>query len=135
MVNFECVSENCQSFTSKLGSSTSNPFYGTVAYVEDKVDLIIKITYIDSKFSDTALKGIVTGENSDSCLKLSLVKYIDSNFLEYETSLYEISYSNDSITNRTYSFVIPSKDFVSSLKPSIDGSTISFTGYYGFKFY
>ncbi|CAD8135228.1 unnamed protein product [Paramecium octaurelia] len=134
LVQGECVSQNCLDFTAKLGDSSTNPFKGTTAYIDGTVDLNITITYTDPKFTDTTLKGITKGENTESCLSLKLYNYEDSTNLIRTESSYTINYINDGSSTRAYQFTIPSKDFVKQLILSDNGTSFVFHGYYSLDF-
>lgn len=70
--------------------------------MDGTVDLLVTITYTDPNFSDTTIKGIVTGENPESCLSLSLWRYTNKDFLEKELSEYKINYTDDGSAKRNY---------------------------------
>ncbi|CAD8146223.1 unnamed protein product [Paramecium pentaurelia] len=129
-----CVAEICNSFINKLGDPKTNPFKGTIQYIDETIDLNITITYTDPKFIDTTQQGITQGENTASCLSLNLYKYQNSEYKIKDSSSYTINYINDGSSTRAYQFIIPSKDFIKELQLSDDGTIFSFHGYYSLDF-
>ncbi|CAK83346.1 unnamed protein product (macronuclear) [Paramecium tetraurelia] len=118
----------------KLGDTQTNPFKGTIDYINDTLDLNITIHYTDPQFADAANKGITEGENAASCLSLNLYKYPNKNYDTQDLSSYTINYINDNLSVRAYQFSIPSKDFVKELQLSEDGTSYFFNGYFSLNF-
>ena len=75
-----CLRQSCSDFIFKLKGKDDNPFIGSIEFINGTLDLNVTISYEDEKYSDEKFFGISKGENTESCLTMTIWMFQNSKY-------------------------------------------------------